>query len=94
MPDSTASEESEEFSVTRKKSCRKAAFSESESGSFGRGMLIFVEWEGYLVAPVVRANFREQSWPLKQAEIVKVRLVNIKIKNTAQTSNSNVIKGD
>ena len=54
-------------------------------------MLIFVEWEGYLVAPVVRANFREQSWPLKQAEIVKVRLVNIKIKNTAQTSNSNVI---
>lgn len=33
--DSTASEESEEFSVTRKKFCRKAAFSESESGSYG-----------------------------------------------------------
>ena len=45
-----------------------------------RGMLIFVEWEGYLVTPVVGENFRNQSWPLKQAEIVKARPVNFKMK--------------
>ncbi|XP_067022133.1 uncharacterized protein [Acropora muricata] len=63
--DSTASEESEEFSVTRKKSCRKAAFSESESGSYGERHADICGMERVSCDPSSKGKFQRTKLTIK-----------------------------
>lgn len=89
--DSTASEESEEFSVTRKKSCRKAAFSESESGSYEERHADICGMGRVSCDPSSKGKFQITKLAIKTSRNSKGKASQYQDESTAQTSNSNVI---